>query len=61
MTIRNTIAPAGVPKRADTFASMPGSRRSRAIAKTPRVEATAAPIPTAIMSSKTTSSRSRNS
>ena len=42
-TISSTIAPTGVPWRFDTDAITAGSRRSRAIAKTPRVDATAAP------------------
>ena len=41
--MRNTIAPTGVPYRFETEASVAGSRRSRAIANTPRVDATAAP------------------
>ncbi len=51
--ISRTIAPTGVPYFRDTAASGAGSRRSRAIANTPRVEATAAPTPTASMSRRT--------
>ena len=53
-TIISTIAPLGVPYFAETDASPPGRRRSRAIANTPRVDAVAAPTQTARMSSRTT-------
>ena len=59
--MRKMIAPEGVPNLADTFASTAGSRRSRAIANMPRVDATAAPTATAVISSRTTSSMIRTS
>src|SRR4029450_9295469 len=53
----SAIAPVGVPYLLETVARAPGSRRSRAIAKVPLVDATAAPTYTASMSKKTTTSR----
>src|SRR5437764_3376903 len=53
------IAPTGVPFEDETRARADGTLRSRASAKIPRVEATAAPRPTAAMSRSTTSSINR--
>ena len=55
--IISTIAPFGVPYLFDTEARPRGRRRSRAMANTPRVEAVAAPTPTARMSRNTTITR----
>jgi hypothetical protein len=57
IAISRTIAPTGVSYLRDTDASAAGRRRSRAIANTPRVEATAAPTYTASMSRNTTTKR----